>query len=63
MRSKELLIVSESDINRVIVSGEDPIIVTVIVTFRTREPGEYVCNVTAVNQYLTMTSAVGITGE
>ena len=62
-RSEQLLIVSESDINRVILSGEDPVIVTVIVTFRTREPGEYVCDVTATNQNPKMTSTVVIEGE
>ena len=63
MRSEEPLMISESDINRVIVSGEDPVNVTVIVTFRTREPGEYVCIVTATNQNPKMTSTVGIEGE
>ena len=63
MRSEELLIVSESDINRVIVFGEDPIIVTVVVTFRTREPGNYSCDVTATNQNPSITSAVEIEGE
>ena len=63
MRSEEPLMISESDINRVIVYGGDPIIVTGIVTFRTRKPGEYVCEVTATNQNPKMTSKVGIEGE
>ena len=63
MRSEQLLMISESDVNRVILSGKDPINVTVIVTFRTREPGEYVCIATAANQNPSMTSAVVIEGE
>ena len=62
-RFEQLLMIPDSDINRVIVSGEDPILVTVIVTFRIRDPGEYACIVTATNQNPSTTSTVGITGE